>query len=198
MYVPAHFREPDRERCHELVRQHPFGLLLCNGPVVPEVTHLPLHLEVTPEGDRLLGHLARANPHARMLKTGQTALAVFSGTHGYITPHAYQSPDQVPTWNYRVVHAHGTLRCLEDDTELMRLVDALTEAHEGTRPDPWQADWSNPRLVQMLKAIVGFELQVERWEGKAKLSQNRAPEDQQSLRDYLLKHNGSDELVQST
>lgn len=198
MYVPAHFREPDLAQCHQLVRAFPFGLLLSNGEPVPEVTHLPLLLEAAADGDRLLGHLARANPHARLLKTGAPALAVFSGAHGYISPRWYQSPDQVPTWNYRAVHAQGTLRILEDEAELMALVDALTAVHEEPRPDPWQADWKNPRITRMLAAIVGFELQVTRWEGKAKLSQNRTPDDQQSLREHLLKHNGSDELVQIT
>ena len=195
MYVPAHFREEDQESIHALVRSSPFGLLLTNGSAVPEVTHLPMLLEVDPSGERILGHLALANPHAKMLQTGACALAVFSGEQGYITPRWYADPNLVPTWNYRVVHAHGTVRRVEEEPELMALVDALTAVHESGAQSPWSADWSNPKVSRLLKAIVGFELQVTRWEAKAKLSQNRAPEDQEALRKNLLAHDQPETLV---
>ena len=37
----------------------------------------------------------------------------------------------------------------------------------------------------MLKAIVGFELKVEHWEGKSKLGQNRDFQDRESLKVHL-------------
>ena len=37
----------------------------------------------------------------------------------------------------------------------------------------------------MLNAIVSFELKVERWKGKEKLSQNRFAEDQASIKRNL-------------
>ena len=37
----------------------------------------------------------------------------------------------------------------------------------------------------MVNKIIGFELKVERWEGKEKVSQNRSTEDQASLKRNL-------------
>ena len=37
----------------------------------------------------------------------------------------------------------------------------------------------------MVNKIIGFELKVERWEGKEKVGQNRSTEDQTSLKRNL-------------
>ena len=67
----------------------------------------------------------------------------------------------------------------------MKLVDKLTLEHEEGAKSPWRADWSNSKIRKMVNAIVGFELKVERWEGKEKVGQNRSTEDQTSLKRNL-------------
>ncbi len=109
-------------------------------------------------------------------------MAVFHGAQGYVTPGWYPSKQEhgrvVPTWNYAVVHAHGSLRAIDDPVWVEALVRELTATHEGQRPAPWQVDDAPPAfLVQQLRAIVGIELTVTRLVGKFKLSQNRAAED---------------------
>ena len=133
MYTPAHFRMDDSGQILEFVQAHPFGLLLTNGPEVPEVTHLPLLLQADDSGDdHILGHVAKANPHAKALVDGQAARVVFSGAHGYISPRWYAADGNVPTWNYRSVHATGALRRIADEGELMQLVDTLAAEHEAS------------------------------------------------------------------
>ena len=73
----------------------------------------------------------------------------------------------------------------------MQLVDALTAEHEAVAASPWQADWSDAKISNMLNAVVGFELKVTHWEGKAKLGQNRSAEDQASLRKNLMESEDS-------
>ena len=41
------------------------------------------------------------------------------------------------------------------------------------------------KIENMVNAIVGFELKVERWEGKEKVGQNRSTENQASLKRNL-------------
>ena len=185
MYVPAHFQEKELDAIHQLVRDHSFGMLMVNGDQVPEVSHLPLHLKTGSNHDRIMGHLALANPQAAWIENDKPALAVFSGVDSYISPRWYVDENQVPTWNYQVVHAHGTLRRIDEPSELMRLLDQLTKEHESDAENPWSADWDNPKISRLLKAIVGFELKVEFWEAKSKLGQNRAPEDRDSLKKYF-------------
>ena len=182
MYVPAHFQEKELDAMYQLVCEHSFGMLMVNGDKVPEVSHLPLHLKTDSNHDRILGHLALANPKASWIENDKPALAVFSGVDSYISPRWYVDENQVPTWNYQVVHAHGTLRRIDESSELMRLLDQLTKQHESDAEHPWSADWDNPKISRLLKAIVGFELTVEHWEGKSKLGQNRDFQDRESLK----------------
>ena len=185
MYVPAHFQEKELDAIHQLVRDHSFGMLMVNGDQVPEVSHLPLHLKTGFNQDRILGHLALANPQAAWIENDKPALAVFSGVDSYISPIWYVDENQLPTWNYRVVHAHGTLRLIDEPSELMRLLDQLTKEHESDAEHHWSADWDNPKISRLMKAIVGFGLTVEHWEGKSKLGQNRDFQDRESLKVHL-------------
>ena len=62
MYTPPAFRVDDRDWIHGFVEAHDFGMLLSSAPL--QVSHLPFHLIRGEDGapDRLLCHLARANP----------------------------------------------------------------------------------------------------------------------------------------
>ena len=117
MYLPKAFAEPDLATLHDLVEAHAFGVLVvpsAAGP--PEISHLPFLLDRTrgPHGT-LYAHTARANPIWRGFDGRAGALAVFQGPHGYVSPSWYASRDDVPTWNYAVVHAHGAPRLIEAD-----------------------------------------------------------------------------------
>lgn len=179
MYVPQHFAG-DPAAIDEIVAAHDFALLVTAGEAGPEATHLPLLLDRTrgPHGT-LLGHLARANPHAEALD-GRAALAVFSGPHGYVSPRWYASAPAVPTWNYVAVHVHGRARVVRDKARLVELVDALSRRYEGD--GPWSVAGLPERfLAGMVEGIVGLEIEVERIDAKFKLSQNRPPGDRRNV-----------------
>jgi transcriptional regulator len=103
-------------------------------------------------------------------------MVIFSGPHAYVSPGWYENHPSVPTWNYAVVHAHGRAR-LMDEAELHELVIELSNVYESGRPKPWRAgDLPAAYASSMLQHITGFEVEVERLEGKFKLSQNRPAE----------------------
>jgi transcriptional regulator len=179
MYLPAHFAEQRPEALHALMRAHPLATLVVPTADGIEANHVPMLLD----GDAgiLRGHVARANGVWRTAPNGD-ALAVFHGPQAYITPSWYRAKAEhgkvVPTWNYAVVHAHGSLRWIDDAAWLRALVTRLTETHEAGFSAPWHvADAPRDYVDQMLRAIVGFELKITRLEGKFKLSQNRAAAD---------------------
>jgi transcriptional regulator len=181
LYLPAVFEERDLALLHELIEAHPFGLLVApgDGPL-PFLGHLPFLLDRTqgPWGT-LLVHVARANPIRHALEAGRPVLAVFRGPHGYVSPGWYTSRDQVPTWNYAVVHAHATPRAL-DQEGLVASLAGLAAVHERGQPDPWTlADLTPERMGELTLAIAGFALTITALEGKLKLSQNRKPEDRE-------------------
>lgn len=168
MYIPPHFALDDARGvlatmgAADLVTSTPDGLF---------ATFLPLLLD----GDSLIGHVSRANPHWKQV--GPSLVIAHAGD-GYVSPTWYASKQidgkVVPTWNYVTVHVHGALVAHDDPAWVEMVVRKLTARHEHA----WQVD-DAPRdyLDKQLRGIVGLELRIERIEGKAKLSQNRSPAD---------------------
>jgi len=177
MYLPAHFEETRTPVMHDLVRAHPLATWVVQGADGLVVNHIPFLVDAErgPHGT-LMGHVARANPIWKQLGP---SIAVFQGPQAYVSPNFYPSKRAhgkvVPTWNYAVVHAHGTARAIESRDELLAIVTRLTQTHEADSAVPWAvSDAPADFIDQMLKAIVGIEIPIERLEGKWKVSQNRA------------------------
>lgn len=177
-YVPRHFRLDDPAALDAFVAANAFGTLVSAGAAGLSVSHLPFLPERGGDGRlRLLGHVARANAHWQELEGAGEILVVFSGPHAYVSPSWYANHPSVPTWNYAVVHARGRATILPPE-RLPALLDRLSRQYEEGRPAPWRMqDLPAEFTGKMLAAIVGFEIVVERLEGKFKLSQNRRPED---------------------
>jgi len=184
MYLPRHFEQQDAAAMAQLLQLHPLATVAWYAADGLSAEHLPLMWERA-AGDgahgTLRGHVARANPVWREA-AGAEVLAVFQGPQAYITPSWYPSKAAnakvVPTWNYAVVHMHGRLRITEDAAWLRALVGRLTDVHEATRAQRWQVgDAPADYIEQMLRAIVGIEIEVVRLQGKWKVSQNRTASD---------------------
>jgi transcriptional regulator len=185
MYIPNSFAESDLPTLHAFIEAHPLAALVTSSPTDGLfATHLPLVLDraASPLGT-LVGHVARANPHARYALAGPLqALVIITGPEAYITPEWYASKREtgrvVPTWNYVAVHASGTLRVQDDPSALRRHLESLTRQHEANRPRPWHvSDAPADFIDQQMKAIVGIEIRIDRLEGKWKMSQNRTAAD---------------------
>ena len=193
MYIPAAFRESDTARLHEFMQQHGFALVTTDGAQGLVASHLPLLLDPSrgPLGT-LIGHFAKANEQARDF--GCEALVVFSGPHAYISPTWYETPNTVPTWNYVAVHAYGILKPVADRTALAGILEALVHQYEAPRPEPWVFDAGTEFHQKLLDAIVGFEIEITRLEGKWKLNQNHPPERRRRVIDALNSLGGDDRL----
>jgi transcriptional regulator len=185
VYIPRSFAEDDLPTLFAFIEQHPLAAVVTSSLADGLIgTHLPLVLDRSsgPMG-ALVGHLARANSHSRSLSAGPlAALVIFTGPDAYITPTWYRAKEEsgrvVPTWNYVAVHVYGTLR-LNDDPQLLRdHLEKLTHRHESGRDPRWYVtDAPADYIAQQMKAIVRVDLQIDRLEGKWKMSQNRAVAD---------------------
>lgn len=185
MYVPGHFAaEPqavgallENLGAADLITVTDQGML---------ATFLPLlYDDSVGEQGALLGHVARNNEQWRRPAIGE-ALAIVHGVDGYVTPSYYASKFEhgrvVPTWNYITAHVYGELIVHDDVEWLDALVRRLTDRHEAGREHPWSVDDAPAAYIEgQLRAIVGVELRISRIEAKAKLSQNRAAGDIDSL-----------------
>jgi len=188
MYTPSAFRQNDLAALHRQMRACRLPTLVSHGTNGLLASHLPLLLEPD-EGPcgTLYGHFARANPQWRDLAKGSPVLVIFQGADAYISPSWYAAKAEhgkvVPTWNYISVQAQGRAEVFDDAERLLQLVSRLSERHEAGRPQPWAvSDAPGDYITDMLRAIVGFALPIERLDGKWKLGQNRSQADQASVR----------------
>jgi len=192
IHIPEHFAEHDIARLHALVRTHNFATLVSAHRGEIQVSHLPFLLDA--EGKLLRAHMARANPQWRTFSPEREVVVVFHGPHHYVSPAWYASHPSVPTWNYAVVHVQGRPRLIEDRERLEALLRELVARHEAASPEPWKMDLPPDYQNKMLSAIVGFEIEITRLDGKFKLSQNR-PESDQPLVIEALEQLGSDDAL---
>ena len=198
MYQPRAFREDDCDALHDFIARHSFGTLIV-APAGAElaIAHVPVVLDRDGDGNaRLRLHVAAANPIWRLATATGKATVVFSGPHGYVSARWYETPtEQVPTWNYAVVHAHGAPEQLEGEA-LLELLDDLVRVHEGDGPEAWSTSLLAPALrAALLLEIVGLAIPITKLEGTMKLSQNRSAIDRGRVVERLRERGNPDDLA---
>jgi transcriptional regulator len=182
MYNPRSYRNENLESLFALMRRYNFATLFTHRDGESFATHLPFLVDASrgPCGT-LIAHMARANPHWKEFEGAAPSLVVFAGPHAYISPAWYHEQVTVPTWNYAVVHATGTPQLVEDNARLREMVMALVDNHEAPLGRPWDVRKAEPTIDEELRAIIGFEIPIDRLEGKFKMNQNRSREDQEGV-----------------
>ncbi len=172
---------------HELMREKQLATLVTMSSHGLNANHIPMHLAAEPAPfGTLRGHVARANPMWRDFQTDIEALAIFHGPDAYITPSWYATKQEtgkvVPTWNYAVVHAHGTLRVIDDALWIREQLEALTDHNEAQFAKPWAvSDAPREFTEKLIEAVVGIEIVITSLSGKWKVSQNQPPRNQTSV-----------------
>ncbi|WP_333827288.1 FMN-binding negative transcriptional regulator [Pararhodobacter sp.] len=198
MYIPPHFNEVSLEAIAAVMEAAPLACIVAQTGEGLVANHIPL---LAVPDNALIGHVALANDMHRVMDDGQEVLAVFRGAEGYVSPNFYPSKQEhhrhVPTWNYQVVHVHGTIRFQHDERARRAAVGLLTRNHErrvnGT--DAWRmADAPADYMAQMLANIVAFRIDISRVLAKSKLSQNREAGDYQGAIEGL-RASGQEDLA---
>jgi transcriptional regulator len=182
MYVPSLFAEDRPDEIQAIINSCSLPILVSTlkeaDGVRLNATHLPLMLD----GERLVGHIARANKQWQLLDTTVESMAIFSGVDGYVSPSFYATKQEtgrvVPTWNYEAVHAYGRLEVIQDTSKILEVVTRLTNKYEGVRQKPWKvSDAPDDYVATQLKNIVALVLHITKLIGVRKLSQNKTPAD---------------------
>lgn len=198
MYLPEHFKEIDQEEIAAVIAAAPLGCVVANTAEGLIANHMPILVDKRGE---LVGHIALANDMHRLIAEGEEVLVIFRGVDGYVSPNFYPSKaehhKQVPTWDYQVVHVHGTISFQHDETSKRAAVGLLTREHERriNGEKAWRmADAPADYMTDMLGKIVAFRIAVTRTIAKSKLSQNRDSRDFEGAVDGL-KSSGQEALA---
>ncbi len=189
MYTPPAFVVDSPTEILALLRSVSFGHLVTqsvDGVAGSGLTATPLPFLVDDSLLTARAHFARANPVWREIG-GTSALFIVPSVDAYISPRWYPSKTEhgkvVPTWNYEVVHLHGTIEIHDEVDWKRQLVTDLTDHNEADvsdqdGADPWQvSDAPTDFIDAQLNAIVGVQLNITAVEAKRKLSQNRSNSD---------------------
>ncbi len=191
MYSNPHFNEHDEARVIDFVKQHPFAMLIGNADGRSVATQLPLMIEEREGKLYLIGHVTRKQDHHLVFEKNTEALVIFTGAHAYVSATWYENQQNVSTWNYSSVHARGQLRFLDEQG----LADALQKlslhyehnnVHSATVFDNLPEEYT----ARLMKAIVGFEIEVDLVEHVFKLSQNRDEKSYHHIIDHLKEEGG--------
>ncbi len=95
-----------------------------------------------------------------------------------MTPNWYSEND-VPTWNYAVVHIEGSCKLIQDLDDILSCLKKLSSAAESKFQNQWEFwipdDLAAPGVIE--KSIVGFEIKVSSLKSKFKLNQSRSKAD---------------------
>jgi transcriptional regulator len=183
MYISKLYREEDRLKILEFLRQNEFATLVTYDGEKPTAGHLLM--EVVEEGEKLFvnGHMSRVNPLWKTFEKNPEVLVIFQGPHTYISPTWYNHIN-VPTWNYQAVHVYGKPRIVTDQEETYKLLSRLVARNESDVSYRLET-LSQEFVAKEIKGIVAFQIEVKRIEANYKLSQNRNDEDYHNIIGHL-------------
>jgi len=184
-YPPKHHQDYDKNHMIDVIKTYPLATVISVQNNEPFITHLPLIYRQ--EDSKLIGHIDIYNPQANLLKDNNPITILFSGPQCYISPSVYKTT-QLPTWNYIKVHLKGTVKAIESKDALKQSLITMTEFLE--QPDhKYVLEPDNPRMEGALDYIKMFEITINDWEGKFKLSQDKHPKDIRQARAELVRAN---------
>ena len=184
MYKLPHFTEEDDGKIISFIKENSFAVVSGIGEEYPVASHLPL--EIIEENNTLFftGHLMKKTAHHLAFEKNKNVLVIFSSPHAFVSAGWYAEPEQASTVNYMAVHAKGKI-FFTDEAGTRAVIKQITDKHIGTDSPASFDKLSKDYVDAMLKAIVGFRIEVETIENVFKLSQNRNAAERKNIINHL-------------
>ena len=194
MYNISYFTEPDRELIIAFMKEYSFAMVTGIGENYPVATQLPLEIEEKEGRVFLKGHLMRKTDHHLAFEKNNNVLVLFTGPHCYVSAGWYNNPNTASTWNYMTVHARGKI-IFTDEKGTYEAVKSVTNKYEGTETKAAFNNMPQEYVKPLLKAIVGFCIEIETIENVFKLSQNKTREEKENIIKHLINRNEKDDMM---
>ena len=175
-YPPPHHQESNFENIIALMQTYPLATIVTAKNEDILSSHTPLIYQANNESGRLIGHLDKYNPQLDHFRSNEKVELIFNGPQVYISPSVYGTT-QLPTWNYFKAHLKGRIKIEDDQEKVKQSLINMTAFLEGENP-AYTLESNNPRMAAALDYIVGFHIEIDSWEGKYKISQDKRKDDQ--------------------
>ncbi len=193
MYKFSYYTEEDEQKVIAFMKENSFALLTGTGEKYPVATQIPLHIEEKEGKIFLHGHMMRKTDHHLAFEKNNNVLVLFTGSHCFVNASWYTNPIMGSTWNYMTVHAKGKIS-FTDEEGTINAVKTVSDKYVGTKSASSFDHLPKEYIDHMVKAIVGFSIEVESFDNVFKLSQNRDVASQQNIIEQLKKRGDSNSL----
>jgi transcriptional regulator len=196
MYKLPYFTEENEEIVYDFMQKNSFAIITGFSENRPVATHVPLDIRKTGEEMIFTGHMMKNTDHHKAFAQNEKVLVIFTGAHCHVSASWYLKKDVASTWNYIDVHAHGTIK-FTDEEGTRKIIENLTDHYEMPESPAAFNKLPVEYVDRLVKAIIGFTIEVSAVENVFKLSQNHEIKTRESIIENLLKRNdtGSNEIA---
>lgn len=196
MYIQKPLAETNPTALTQFMQDHSFATLAVTGEQGIEANHLPFEwVDDGSEFGLLRCHVAIRNPVWEMAMGNPSALVIFTGPHGYVSPDLHPASRThgkvAPSWNYAAVHAYGEIKVIRDSNWVLQHLDGLTNANEAKRKTPWKmSDAPREYIEKSAEYVVGMEIKITKVQGKYQASQQYPQATRESIMAGLKQESG--------
>lgn len=180
MYKFPYYTEQDQQKVIAFMKENAFALITGIGEEYPVASQVPVAVKMQDGKMFLEGHIMRKTDHQLAFEKNNNVLVIFTGPHCFVSASWYSNPGVGSTWNYMTVQAKGKIS-FTDEAGTLAAVKAVSDKYEGTTGAGAYDNLSKDYIDHMVKAIVGFSIEVASIENTFKLSQNRDIDSQRNI-----------------
>jgi len=184
MYKLPYFTEENEEAVFDFMKKNSFAIITGYDGNFPVATHVPL--DVKKEGEQIIftGHMMKKTDHHKAFLQNENVLVIFNGPHCYVSAAWYVKKDVASTWNYIDVHAKGKIK-FEDEEQTKKIIENLTNNYEHANSDAAFDKLPKEYVDRLVKAIIGFTIEISVIENVFKLSQNHDKKTRENIIERL-------------
>ncbi|WP_394227551.1 FMN-binding negative transcriptional regulator [Pseudoalteromonas spongiae] len=192
MYPPRQYIENDFARLLTHIEKSPLASLIYqNAQDDIELCHIPLVLDENKQ--HLLGHIAANNPLAKLLaKQPLNIKCLFNGADCYVSPNDAEKV-YLPTWHYAKLEIKGTAQPITKPSQKRQIMAYSVAQFEDKLATQWQlSQVDENEISQSLKYIMVFKIEITEILGNFKLSQDKASETREEIKQSLYARGDKD------
>ena len=192
MYPPRQYIENDFARLLTHIEKSPLASLIYqNAQGDIELCHIPLVLDENKQ--HLLGHMAANNPLAKLLaKQPLNIKCLFNGADCYVSPNDAEKV-YLPTWHYAKLEVKGTAQPITKPSQKRDVMAYSVAQFEDKLATQWQlSQVDENEISQSLKYIMVFKIEITEILGNFKLSQDKASETREEIKQSLYARGDKD------
>ncbi|ATC99869.1 MULTISPECIES: FMN-binding negative transcriptional regulator [Pseudoalteromonas] len=192
MYPQRQYIENDFARLLTHIEKSPLASLIYqNAQGDIELCHIPLVLDENKQ--HLLGHMAANNPLAKLLaKQPLNIKCLFNGADCYVSPNDAEKV-YLPTWHYAKLEVKGMAQPITKPSQKREIMAYSVTQFEDKLATQWQlSQVDEHEISQSLKYIMVFKIEITEILGNFKLSQDKASETREEIKQSLYARGDKD------